>query len=84
MRLVFHDKRHTLLVIGLRPTSGSDFRFVTVSLSVLLGSVFLSLVESLDECASVTVNVVALVLPEAHLLAGGAQSIYLLSHRWSL
>ena len=38
------------------------------------------LVERLDECASVTVDVVALVLPEAHLLALGALSKYLLLH----
>ena len=80
MRLVVHDKRHTLLVIGLRPTSGSHFRFVTVSLALLLGSVCLSLVESLNECASVTVNVVALVLPEPCLLTGGTLSIHLLLH----
>jgi hypothetical protein len=49
-----------------------------MSLALLLGSVSLSLVEPLDECASVTVDVVALVLPEAHLLALGALSKYLL------
>ena len=52
--------------------------FVGMGLALLLGSVSLSLVEPLDECASVTVDVVALVLPEAHLLALGALSKYLL------
>ena len=42
------------------------------------------LVERLDECASVTVDVVALVLPEPYLLTLGALSIHRLLHRRTL
>jgi hypothetical protein len=49
-----------------------------MSLALLLGSVSLSLIEPLDECTSMTLDVVALALPEANLLALGALSEYLL------
>ena len=42
------------------------------------------LVELLDQCPSMTVDVVALVLPEPYLLALGALSIHLLLHRCTL
>ena len=51
-----------------------------MSLALLLGSIGQTLVEYLDECASVAVDVVALVLPEPHLLTRGALSIRLLLH----
>ena len=78
MRLIALVESHNLLTIGLRPRSGWCLPFVGMSLALLLSSVSLSLVEPLDECPSMGVDVVALVLPEAHLLALGALSKYLL------
>ena len=55
-----------------------------MSLVLILCFINQPLVERLDECPSMTVDVVALVLPEAYLLALGALSFHLLLHRWSL
>ena len=71
-------ERHALLAIGLRPRSGRCLPFVGMSFALLL--VDQPLVEFLDQCPSMTVDVVALVLPEPHLLALGALSKYLLLH----
>ena len=54
--------------------------FVGMSLVLILCLINQALVERLDECASMAVDVVALVLPEPHLLALGALSIHLLLH----
>ena len=81
MRLIVLVEHHTLLAVRLRPTSGSHLRLISVSLALLLGDICQSLVVSLDKCTSVAVDVVALVLSEAHLLAGGALFNHLLLHR---
>ena len=80
MRLIGHVECHTLLTARLRPRSGWCLPFVGMGLVPILCFINKPLVERLDECASVTVDVVALVLPEAHLLALGALSKYLLLH----
>ena len=78
MRLIALVELHTLFTRRFRLRRGCCVPFVGMSLALLPGSVSLSLVEPLDECASMTINVIALVLPEAHLLALGALSKYLL------
>ena len=80
MRLIGHVECHTLLTARLRPRSGWCLPFVCMSLVLILCLINQALVERLDECAGMAVDVVALVLPEAHLLAFGALSKYLLLH----
>ena len=80
MRLVAHVECHTLLAIRLRPRGRWCLPFVGMSLVLILCFINQPLVERLDECPSVAVDVVALVLPEPHLLALGALSKYLLLH----
>jgi hypothetical protein len=80
VRLIANVERHTLLATRLRPWSGWCLPFVRMSLVLILCFINQPLVERLDECASVAVDVVALVLPEPHLLALGALSKYLLLH----
>ena len=75
-------ERHALLAVGLRPRSGRCLPFVGMSFALLL--VDQPLIEFLDQCTSMTVNVVALVLPEPYLLTLGALFIHLLLHRCTL
>ena len=80
MRLVAHVERHTLLTIRLRPRSGWCLPFVGMGLVLILCFINQPLVERLDKCPSMTVDIVALVLPEPHLFALGALPKYLLLH----